>query len=83
MLGLMLFTWAMKIAAIASYRAVPSMLIVAPMGRINLDYVVKKKELKYFSKDLQTLGLTLFLFSRSLMVTGSVALLEPVPKAVV
>ena len=32
---------------------------------------------------LQTLGSTLFLFSSRPMVTGSVALLEPVPKAVV
>ena len=32
-----LATWAMKIAAMASYRAVPSMLIVAPMGRMNLN----------------------------------------------
>ena len=30
-------TWAMKMAAMASYRAVPSMLIVAPMGRMNLN----------------------------------------------
>ena len=36
MLGFMLFTWAMKMAAMASYNAVPSMLMVAPMGRMNL-----------------------------------------------
>ena len=30
-------TWAMKMAAMASYRAVPSMLMVAPMGRMNLN----------------------------------------------
>lgn len=29
--------WAMKIAATASYKAVPSMFIVAPMGITNLD----------------------------------------------
>ena len=57
----------MKIAATASYNAVPSMLIVAPMGRTNL----------------QTLGSTLFLLSSKPMVTGRVALLDPVPNAVV
>lgn len=30
------FNWAIKIAATASYNAVPSMLIVAPIGRTNL-----------------------------------------------
>ena len=39
------------------------MLMVAPMGKINL----------------QTLGSTLFLFSNRPMVTGRVALLEAVP----
>ena len=29
-------TWEMKMAATASYNAVPSMLMVAPMGRTNL-----------------------------------------------
>jgi len=29
------FSWAIKIAATASYKAVPSMLIVAPMGITN------------------------------------------------
>merc|ERR1719336_775627 len=62
-----LLTWAMKMAATASYRAVPSMLMVAPIGRMNL----------------QTRGSTLFLFSRRPMVTGRVALLEAVPNAVV
>ena len=57
----------MKMAATASYSAVPSMLMVAPMGRTNL----------------QTLGSTLFLVSSRLMVTGKVALLDPVPNAVV
>ena len=35
--GNVVATWAMKMAAMASYRAVPSMLIVAPMGRMNLN----------------------------------------------
>ena len=43
------------------------MLMVAPMGSTNL----------------HTRGSTLFLVSNRLMVTGKVALLEPVPKAVV
>ena len=43
------------------------MLIVAPMGRTNLDI----------------LGSTLFFFSRQFMVTGRVAELEAVPQAVV
>ena len=63
----MLLTWAMKMAATASYSAVPSMLMVAPMGRTNL----------------QIRGSTLFLVSNKLMVTGRVAELDPVPKAVV
>ena len=43
------------------------MLIVAPMGRTNLDI----------------LGSTLFFSSRQFMVTGRVAELEAVPQAVV
>jgi len=34
-------TCAMKMAATASYKAVPSMLIVAPMGRTNLEGIQK------------------------------------------
>ena len=47
----------MKIDATASYNAVPSMLIVAPIGTTNL----------------VILGSTLFLFSRHSIVIGSVA----------
>lgn len=47
----------MKIAATASYNAVPSILMVAPMGRTNLE----------------TLGSTPFLSSRQPIVIGSVA----------
>ena len=60
-------TWAMKMAAMASYKAVPSMLMVAPMGRTNCEI----------------LGSILFLFSKQSMVTGNVAEDEAVPKAVV
>ena len=66
MLGCMSSIWAMKMAATASYRAVPSMLMVAPMGRTNLEI----------------LGSTPFFSSRQLMVTGRVAELEAVPQAV-
>lgn len=48
---------AINIAATASYNAVPSMLIVAPIGSINRDIV----------------GLTLFFSSKQLIVTGNVA----------
>ncbi len=57
----------MKMAATASYSAVPSMLMVAPMGRTNLEIR----------------GSTPFLFSRQSMVTGRVAEEEAVPNAVV
>ena len=67
MLGLTPDIWAMKRAATASYKAVPSMLMVAPMGRTNLEI----------------LGSTPFFSSRQFMVTGSVAELEAVPQAVV
>ena len=66
MLGLIPFIWAMKSAATASYRAVPSMLMVAPMGRTNL----------------AILGSTPFFSSRALIVTGRVAELDAVPNAV-
>ena len=56
----------MKMAATASYSAVPSMLMVAPMGRTNLEI----------------LGSTPFLVSRQFMVMGSEAELEAVPQAV-
>ena len=56
----------MKMAATASYRAVPSMLMVAPMGRTNLEI----------------LGSTPFFSSRHFMVTGRVAELDEVPQAV-
>lgn len=49
--------WAMKIAATASYSAVPSMLMVAPIGKTNLD----------------TLGSTPFLSSKQPIVIGKVA----------
>lgn len=52
-----LFTWAMKSAATASYRAVPSMLMVAPTGMTKL----------------LTRGSTLLLCSRHFKVTGIVA----------
>jgi hypothetical protein len=52
-------TCAINIAATASYRAVPSILIVAPIGITNLD----------------TLGSTLFFSSKQLIEIGSVALL--------
>lgn len=48
---------AMNIAATASYKAVPSMLIVAPIGSINREIV----------------GLTLFFSSKQFIVTGNVA----------
>lgn len=51
---------AMKIAATASYNAVPSMLIVAPMGSIKRD----------------TCGFTLFFCSKHWIVTGNVAELK-------
>ena len=54
-------------AATASYRAVPSMLTVAPIGRTSL----------------ATLGSTPFFSSRQWKVTGSVAELEEVPQAVI
>ena len=56
----------MNMAATASYSAVPSMLMVAPMGRTNLEI----------------LGSTPFFSSRQFMVTGSVAELEAVLQAV-
>ena len=58
--------WAMNRAVTASYRAVPSMLMVAPMGRTNLEI----------------LGSTPFFCSRQFMVTGREAELEAVPQAV-
>jgi hypothetical protein len=60
-------TCAINIAAMASYSAVPSMLMVAPMGRTNR----------------ATLGSTPFFSSRLSMVTGRVAAEEAVPNAVV
>lgn len=54
------FNCAMKMAATASYNAVPSMLMVAPSGSMNL----------------VTLASTPQLSSRHLMVTGRVAELE-------
>lgn len=48
---------AMNIAATASYKAVPSMLIVAPIGSMNREIV----------------GLILFFSSKQLIVTGNVA----------
>ena len=57
----------MKMAATASYSAVPSMLMVAPMGRTNLEI----------------LGSTPFFCSRQFMVTGREAELEAVPQAVI
>ncbi len=57
----------MKMAATASYSAVPSMLIVAPMGSTNLDI----------------LGSTPFPRSMHSMVIGKVAEEEAVPNAVV
>ena len=57
----------MKRAATASYKAVPSILIVAPMGRTNLEIR----------------GSTPFFSSRRFIVTGKVAEDEAVPKAVV
>lgn len=48
---------AINIAATASYKAVPSMLIVAPIGSMNRDIV----------------GLTLFFSSKQFIVTGNVA----------
>ena len=65
-LGFIPTIWAMKTAATASSRAVPSMLMVAPMGRMNLDI----------------LWSTLQPSSRLATVTGSVAELLAVPKAV-
>ena len=65
-LGFIPTIWAMKMAATASYSAVPSMLMVAPMGRMNLEI----------------LGSILFPCSRLLTVTGRVAELLAVPKAV-
>lgn len=56
----------MNIAATASYKAVPSILIVAPIGITNL----------------QTRESTWFLSSKQLIATGSVAELDDVPKAV-
>lgn len=58
--------WAMKMAATASYKAVPSMLIVAPMGTTNRT----------------TCLFILFFSSRQAMLAGNVAVLEAVPKAV-
>ena len=57
---------AIKMAATASYKAVPSILIVAPIGRMNLDILAS----------------TLLPFSRLLTVTGNVAELLAVPNAV-
>ena len=54
------FTCAMKMAATASYNAVPSILMVAPSGNINF----------------VTLASTPQLSSRHLMVTGRVAELK-------
>lgn len=56
----------MKIAATASYKAVPSILMVAPIGKTNL--VIR--------------GSTLFPSSKQLIATGRVAELEDVPNAV-
>lgn len=56
----MLLTWAMKMAANASYSAVPSMLMVAPTGS---------------TKRVILLSILLF-SSRHLKVTGSVAELQ-------
>ena len=53
-------------AATASYSAVPSIFIVAPIGRTNR----------------VTLGSTLFLCSMASIVTGKVAEDDAVPKAV-
>lgn len=54
------FIWAMKMAATASYRAVPSMLMVAPTGSTNR---VTRLSIPLFS-------------SRFLKVTGRVAVLK-------
>ena len=59
-------TWAMNIAATASYKAVPSILIVAPMGRMNLEILES----------------TLHPCSKLFTVTGRVAELLAVPNAV-
>jgi len=37
------FIWAIKMEATASYKAVPSMLIVAPIGRTNLETLLSTK----------------------------------------
>ena len=62
----MLLTCAMKMAAMASYNAVPSMLMVAPMGKTNLD----------------TIFGILFFSSMHLNVTGRVALLQHIEIAI-
>ena len=60
------------------------MLMVAPMGRMNLtQHTFFKADSPHYPADLHTRGSTLFLFSSSPMVTGRVAELDPVPKAVV
>ena len=53
-------TWAINIAATASYKAVPSMLIVAPIGKQNL---ATRGSIEFFS-------------SKQLMVMGKVAELQ-------
>lgn len=50
----MLLTWAMKMAARASYRAVPSMLMVAPTG--STKRVIRLSILLFSSKHLKVTG---------------------------
>lgn len=50
----MLLTWAMKMAASASYRAVPSMLMVAPTG--NTKRVIRLSILLFSSRHLKVTG---------------------------
>lgn len=83
---------AIKIAATASYNAVPSMLIVAPTGRTslekNIDILINMGSMEcslvrysiyiYLTTRLSTL----LLVSKHFIVTGSVAELEAVAKAV-
>ena len=89
MFGKIPFICAIKMAATASYRAVPSMFIVAPIGNTNLNvekYYFKTYNLGeiFFTVSLHLLirGSTPFFSSRVLIVTGRVAELDAVPNAV-
>ena len=81
------YIWAMKSAATASYRAVPSCnrrrSVTSEDDDTDYRHLTMLIVAPMGSTNLEILGSTLFFSSRQFMVTGSVAELEAVPQAVV